>query len=127
MSFDRVMAGHNPNPDQDVIIISDDDISNEDISDDDDYSSDDNDDISGDDISHDDISDDDDDYSSDDNSNDDNYDAALLFVYTGVGEGANVPKDVVRVWIDPSLLGIPGICFPTPQNIRMKSASQIFG
>ena len=84
----------------------------------DDYSMDDNDEIS-DEISNEDISDDDyssddisdDDYSNDDNSNDDNYDAALLFVYTGVGEGANVPNNVVRVRIDPSLLGIPEDAF----------------
>ena len=76
----------------------------------DDNSNDDNDDISDDNISDDDISDDGD-YSSDDNSNDDNYDAALLFVYTGVGEGANVPNNVVRVQIDPSLTGIPENAF----------------
>jgi hypothetical protein len=30
-------------------------------------------------------------------------DAADVFVYTGVGEGAVVPKDAVRVRIDPSV------------------------
>jgi hypothetical protein len=34
-----------------------------------------------------------------------------VFVYTGIGEGAVVPKDVVRVRIDPSVLVIPEHAF----------------
>ena len=37
--------------------------------------------------------------------------AADVFVYTGVGEGAVVPDDVVRVQIDPSVLAIPARTF----------------
>jgi hypothetical protein len=37
--------------------------------------------------------------------------AAVAFVYTGMGEGAVVPNDVVRVRIDPSVLVIPGGAF----------------
>jgi hypothetical protein len=37
--------------------------------------------------------------------------AAEVFVYTGVGEGAVVPEDVVRVRIDPSVLSIPEYIF----------------
>jgi len=33
--------------------------------------------------------------------------SAEVFVYTGVGEGAVVPRDVVRVRIDPSVLVVP--------------------
>jgi hypothetical protein len=37
--------------------------------------------------------------------------ATDVFVYTGIGEGADVPKDVVRVRIDPSVLAIPEYAF----------------
>jgi hypothetical protein len=37
--------------------------------------------------------------------------SAEVFVYTGVGEGAVVPNDVVRVRIDPSVLAIPHQAF----------------
>ena len=36
---------------------------------------------------------------------------AKIFVYRGVGEGAIIPKDVVRVWINPSMLVIPERAF----------------
>jgi hypothetical protein len=36
-----------------------------------------------------------------------NTDAADVFVYTGIGEGAIVPQDVAHVRIDPSVLVIP--------------------
>lgn len=39
-------------------------------------------------------------------------DDAEVFVYTGVGEGAVVPQDVVRVRIDPLVLAIR-ICICT--------------
>ena len=38
-------------------------------------------------------------------------DATDVFVYTGIGEGAIVPEDVVRVRIDPSVLVLPGHAF----------------
>jgi len=34
-------------------------------------------------------------------------DAVDEFVYTGVGEGAIVPKDVIRVQVNPTVLAIP--------------------
>ena len=108
MSTDDEVNDYNSNDDNEDI--SDDDYSSDDISDDD-YSNDDDDYSSEMSSSSDEDISDDDDYSSDDNSNDDNYDAALLFVYTGVGEGANVPNNVVRVRIDPSLLAISPAAF----------------
>ena len=44
--------------------------------------------------------------------------AAVLFVYTGVGEGAVVPKDVVRVRIDPSVLAIPANAFARRYKLK---------
>ena len=41
----------------------------------------------------------------------DDASGVLLFVYTGLGEGAIVPRDVVRVLIDPSVLEIPANTF----------------
>jgi hypothetical protein len=37
--------------------------------------------------------------------------SGVLFVYTGLGEGAVVPRDAVRVLIDPSVLEIPANTF----------------
>jgi hypothetical protein len=34
-------------------------------------------------------------------------DAVDVFVYTGVGEGAILPKDVIHVGVNPTVLAIP--------------------
>jgi hypothetical protein len=47
------------------------------------------------------------------NDNDD----ADVFVYTGIREGAVVPRDVVRVRIDPSVLAIPHRAFAHHHNL----------
>jgi len=39
----------------------------------------------------------------------------LLFVYTGQGDGAVIPEDVVRVQIDPSM------CFPCLHKYKLIS------
>jgi len=38
-------------------------------------------------------------------------DTVEMFVYTGVGEGAVVPQDVVLVRVDPTVLAIPADAF----------------
>ena len=44
--------------------------------------------------------------------------AANVFIYTGVGEGAVVLKDAVRVRIDPSFLVIPYRAFECKYKLQ---------
>jgi hypothetical protein len=46
-------------------------------------------------------------------------DATDVFVYTGIGEGAVVPSDAVRVRIDPTVLGIPDHAFSGRSKMEM--------
>ena len=54
----------------------------------------------------------------------------VLFVYTGVGEGAVVPQDVVRVRIDPSVLAISAEAFELLQkleNVQLHESLHLIG
>jgi hypothetical protein len=46
-------------------------------------------------------------------------DAAKVFLYTGVGEGAVAPKGVVRVRVDPSVLAIPASAFADRFDLKL--------
>ena len=51
---------------------------------------------------------------------------AEVFVYTGVGEGAVVPKDVIHVRIDPTVLAIPDCTFLRRFELREFSLTKVY-
>ena len=56
--------------------------------------------------------------------------SAEVFVYTGVGGGAVVPNDVVRVKIDPSVRVIPSRAFlqkPKLQEVELHNGLREIG